>query len=98
VYANVARSLMSFAQKHINFGTVKLPYHAVVKTLLLTNESALPLLFKVFIMIYQFMHLYCNTGQQLILVGHDISKNCCPTNLKRSSFSPPALKALLIRF
>uniref|UniRef100_A0A7S2W4D6 Uncharacterized protein n=1 Tax=Mucochytrium quahogii TaxID=96639 RepID=A0A7S2W4D6_9STRA len=47
VVAKVAKSIMSFAQRHINFGQVKLPCHPYVKTLYLNNESALPLLYKI---------------------------------------------------
>lgn len=46
VVAKVGKAIMTFAQRQINFGLVKFPYYPAIRTLYLSNESALPLVYK----------------------------------------------------
>lgn len=46
--ARVAKSIMSFTQRHFNFGVMRLPVnHRLRRTLILNNESAVPLLYEI---------------------------------------------------
>ncbi|KAL6074415.1 Autophagy-related protein 2 [Balamuthia mandrillaris] len=47
VTANICRSIMELAQKHINFGTVTLSSHTKSKSLVVNNLSEVPLLYRV---------------------------------------------------
>lgn len=48
IRARIARSILSFTQRHFNFGKMSLPVqHRLRKILTLNNESAVPLLYEI---------------------------------------------------